>query len=199
MSVSLKQYVLVVLWTVFLPFSMYAQTFTLKGKVTDGATKEALYGVTVRIGETKGTTTNIEGAYALTLDAKQKATVLFKYIGYQDFVYNYDPAANAVDIKNGELVLNVQLSDASLYIDQVVVTAGKGEQKLKNVTVSMEMIKPYLFQNRNNVNIDEGIDQIPSVSFIDGQASIRGGSGWSYGAGTRVLVLLDDKIGRAHV
>ncbi len=192
MSVSLKQYVLVVLWTVFLPFSMYAQTFTLKGKVTDGATKEALYGVTVRIGETKGTTTNIEGAYALTLDAKQKATVLFKYIGYQDFVYNYDPAANAVDIKNGELVLNVQLSDASLYIDQVVVTAGKGEQKLKNVTVSMEMIKPYLFQNRNNVNIDEGIDQIPSVSFIDGQASIRGGSGWSYGAGTRVLVLLDD-------
>jgi hypothetical protein len=26
----------------------------------------------------------------------------------------------------------------------------------------------------------------------DGQASIRGGSGWSYGAGSRVLVLYDD-------
>ena len=28
--------------------------------------------------------------------------------------------------------------------------------------------------------------------YLDGQANIRGGSGWSYGAGTRVLVMVDD-------
>lgn len=192
MSVLIKQYVLLVLLTVFLSFSMYAQTFTLKGKVTDAATSEVLYGVTIRFSENKGVSTDINGNYSIELNSQQKATISFVYIGYTTFEYVYDPIKNAIDIQNNELLLDVKLKDGSVYFDQVVVTAGKGEQKLKNVTVSMEMVKPYLFQDRNNVNIDEGIDQIPSVSFIDGQASIRGGSGWSYGAGTRVLVLLDD-------
>ena len=33
---------------------------------------------------------------------------------------------------------------------------------------------------------------MPGVNITDGQANIRGGSGWSYGAGTRVQVLVDD-------
>src|SRR5690606_30947478 len=33
---------------------------------------------------------------------------------------------------------------------------------------------------------------MPGVDIIDGQANIRGGSGYSYGAGSRVLILLDD-------
>lgn len=188
----LKQYALLWILTIFLSLSVGAQNFILKGIVTDAETKEPLYGVTVRATNALGTTTNEGGSYTLSLPSNQKHTIVFKYVGYQEYTYTYDPDKNLAEIVNGQLTVNVSLSDASLYIDQVVVTAGKGEQKLKNVTVSMEMIKPYLFQNRNNVNIDEGIDQIPSVSFIDGQASIRGGSGWSYGAGTRVLVLLDD-------
>ena len=36
------------------------------------------------------------------------------------------------------------------------------------------------------------MEQVPGVNMTDGQANIRGGSGWSYGTGTRVLVLVDD-------
>ena len=36
------------------------------------------------------------------------------------------------------------------------------------------------------------MEQIPGVNITDGQANIRGGSGWSYGAGSRVLVMVDD-------
>ena len=36
------------------------------------------------------------------------------------------------------------------------------------------------------------MEQVPGVTITDGQANIRGGSGWSYGAGTRVQVMVDD-------
>ena len=56
----------------------------------------------------------------------------------------------------------------------------------------MEVIKPSLIENKNTTNIQTAVDQIPGVNITDGQANIRGGSGWSYGAGTRVLVMVDD-------
>ena len=36
------------------------------------------------------------------------------------------------------------------------------------------------------------MDQVPGVTMTDGQANIRGGSGYSYGAGSRVMLVVDD-------
>ena len=47
-------------------------------------------------------------------------------------------------------------------------------------------------KNKNTTNIQTAIEQVPGVTITDGQANIRGGSGWSYGAGTRVQVMVDD-------
>jgi iron complex outermembrane receptor protein len=56
----------------------------------------------------------------------------------------------------------------------------------------MEVIKPSLVENTNATTMESIVDQVPGVNVIDGQANIRGGAGWSYGAGSRVLVLVDD-------
>jgi outer membrane receptor protein involved in Fe transport len=53
-------------------------------------------------------------------------------------------------------------------------------------------LKPKLVQSTNTTSVDEVLTKVPGVSIIDGQASIRGGAGFSYGAGTRVLLLVDD-------
>ena len=50
----------------------------------------------------------------------------------------------------------------------------------------MEVIKPSLIENKNTTDIQSAMDQIPGVNITDGQANIRGGSGWSYGNGSRV-------------
>jgi outer membrane cobalamin receptor len=78
------------------------------------------------------------------------------------------------------------------YLDEVVISAGKFEQKLSDVTVSMEIIKPSLIENKASQTLDIIMNQVPGVVVSDGQASIRGGSGYSYGAGTRVLMLVDE-------
>jgi iron complex outermembrane receptor protein len=56
----------------------------------------------------------------------------------------------------------------------------------------MEVIKPQMIENRNTVNIDQVLQQTPGVSIVDGEPQIRSGSGYSFGAGSRVMVLLDD-------
>ena len=84
------------------------------------------------------------------------------------------------------------MSEDAELIKTVVVSAGKFEQRIEETTVSVEVIKPNLISNKNTTNIQTAIDQVPGVNITDGQANIRGGSGWSYGAGTRVQVLVDD-------
>ena len=69
----------------------------------------------------------------------------------------------------------------SQQIGTVVISAGKFEQKIEEITVSMEVIKPSLIENKNTTNIQTAMDQVPGVNITDGQANIRGGSGWSYG------------------
>jgi iron complex outermembrane receptor protein len=56
----------------------------------------------------------------------------------------------------------------------------------------MEVIKPALIQNKNAVALDQIMNQIPSVNIADSQVSIRSGSGFSYGAGSRVLMMVDE-------
>jgi iron complex outermembrane receptor protein len=56
----------------------------------------------------------------------------------------------------------------------------------------MDVIKPKIIENKNTVNLETIADQVPGVTVSDGQVSIRGGSGFSYGAGSRVLMLVDE-------
>ena len=49
--------------------------------------------------------------------------------------------------------------------------------------MSMDVIKCALIENKNTTVLDQIINQVPGVTVSDGQASIRGGSGFAYGAG----------------
>jgi outer membrane receptor for ferrienterochelin and colicins len=88
--------------------------------------------------------------------------------------------------------LKVQMVPQFLKLQTVVVSVGKFEQRVEETTVSLDIIEPYLIQSRNPLDIRSTFDQSPGVNVTDGQANIRGGSGWSYGAGSRVLVMVDD-------
>ena len=44
----------------------------------------------------------------------------------------------------------------------------------------------------NATSLDMILEKTSGISILDGQPSIRGGSGFSYGVGSRVLMLVDD-------
>jgi outer membrane cobalamin receptor len=168
----------------FLFSSGFAQT-AIHGKVTAQKTAEPLVGVIVIADDTNAVSTDANGNYTVNvLPGIHKLG--FKLIGFAQ-------KKSSVEIKQGELkTLDVSLEESSKELNVVVVSASKFEQKIEDVTVSMEVIKPTLVENKNTTSMDDIVDQIPGVSVIDGQANIRGGAGWSYGAGSRVMVLVDD-------
>ncbi|MFM9944758.1 MAG: TonB-dependent receptor domain-containing protein, partial [Bacteroidia bacterium] len=91
----------------------------------------------------------------------------------------------------GETVLNITLAISESLLEEIVVSASRGDQSLKNTSVSMEVIKPYLIENKNPATAENTVDQIPGVQTVNGQVVMRSGSGWSYGTGSRVMVMLD--------
>jgi iron complex outermembrane receptor protein len=74
----------------------------------------------------------------------------------------------------------------------MVVSASKFKQKIEEVTVSMDVIGSKFIESKNCITLSDVIRNVPSIQLIDGQLNIRSGSGWSYGTGSRVLVMVDE-------
>ena len=84
-----------------------------------------------------------------------------------------------------------QLPDSLKVMDEVFITGNRFPSLFKEATISVTKVKPYLFQSRITNEVNIFLDQIPGVNVTDNQANIRSGSGWSYGAGSRVMILVD--------
>jgi outer membrane receptor protein involved in Fe transport len=160
-----------------------AQIF-VTGKISDSKTKEALVGATVRIAG-QGSITDIQGDYKIELSKTGSFKASITFVGYENLEKN-------VSITEGVQTLDFQISEADNILQTTTVTAGKFEKPLAEVTVSMDILKTKLIENVNTRRVDDVLQKVPGVNIIDGQANIRGGSGWSYGAGSRVLLLVDD-------
>jgi len=168
------------------PFlSATPQTATIEGAVKDAGTKETLIGVNIVTDKNIGVITDINGKYSLSLDPGTHI-ITFQYVGYK-------PEKREISLNSGDrLRLNINIEADVRVLDAIVVSAGRFEQKISDVTVSMEIIKPSLIENNNIISLEDAIQRVPGVYVMDDQVSIRGGSGYSYGAGSRTLLLVDD-------
>lgn len=163
---------------------VHAQQASVFGSVKDATTKEYLTGVTISFGNSHGTVTNEEGKFKASLAAGEY-DFEFTSVGYEKVTRHLNLIAGS----NNEI--NVELNSASNELKLVVVTASKYEKNISKETISMEVLKPSFLTNNNIVDLDEAIQKVPGMSVIDNQANVRGGSGFSYGAGSRVLVMVD--------
>jgi len=160
--------------------SLNAQTVVFK--VLDSQTQQPLIGVNI-LYEQSGTTTDIEGMAEVELSSFP-AIVSFSYVGYK---------SRSLSIESvGREPQTISLEQESTALDIVTVTGSRYEQNIVKSAVSIDILKPSLLRSVNTTAADDVLNKVPGVQVIDGQANIRGGSGYSYGAGSRVMLLLDD-------
>ncbi len=167
-------------------FQSFSQNARLTGTVTD-ETRESLISANVVIDASKGwaAVTDFDGKYEISVPAGTY-DVSFRYIGKEEQKIR-------VSLSAGEnKTLNVVLIEKQQLIDVVVVTGSKYQKKLGEETVSMDVVKGTTLTSQNITSLDGGMNRVPGVTIADGQVNIRGGAGWSYGAGSRVLVMIDD-------
>ncbi len=163
--------------------NLYSQT--VEGYVTDAKSKDTIVGAVISTDAKTAVTTDLHGFYSLkTNEGTYKLTCTM--VGYKTFTISLNLKAEETFLQQ------IGLYDANNPLDEVVISAGKYEQKLSEVTVSMDVLKPAIIENKNTTSLETIMNQVPGVTVADGQASIRGGSGFSYGAGSRVLMLVDE-------
>ena len=128
--------------------NLLAQNAFVKGKLRDLKTNETIVGAGVILDDTTGTVSDIDGNYFLkSIAGKHKIEI--KYTGYKII-------STLVDLKeNDTLKMDLNPEADSKQLDVVVVSAGKFEQKLTEVTVSMEVLKPTLVENKGLQSIEK--------------------------------------------
>ena len=159
----------------------------VSGQVKDANTGEAVIAayVVVKGNEGKGVVADTDGKFSISLPAG-KVTLIFRQVGYTPF------EAPLELIPNEKKTLQVQLIQETRELKTFVTTAGKYEQNIEELTVSMEVLRPNIIENKNTTSIDDALQQVPGVMIVDGEPQIRSGSGYSFGAGSRVMILMDD-------
>lgn len=126
---------------------LLAQEFPVTGIVADSVSGNPLYGVSVTVeGTTRGSTTDIDGKYTLTVP-QRNVVLVFSYVGYQT-------KKVAVDGRNE---IHVTLTPDGASLDEVVVV-GYGQQKRASVTGSVVTVR------------NEDVKSIPSSNVVTGLA-----------------------------
>ncbi|MDX2282888.1 MAG: TonB-dependent receptor [Bacteroidia bacterium] len=167
-----------------------AQDLRLSGAVSDRSTGSPLQGATVRVLElNKGGYTGADGRYQLALGSAARSrgiTLIASYVGYLSDTVRLSPGT-APDLRQ-----DFALEPQEVMAQDVVISASKGlSQSQADVTVSIEVLKPKALEVQALASVDKAISQIPGVDNQDGQINIRGSSGYAYGVGSRVMVMLD--------
>lgn len=150
------------------------------GTVIDDKSNEPVIGAKVIASNGSKALSDIEGKFSLkTSESDFPLQVIVTQYGYR-------PDTILVE-NNGDI--SIRISPPVQQIESVVVSAGRRSQEIEEVPISMEIIRPDLIDNKGITDLEQAVDQCPGVYAMDGQVSIRGGSGFAYGAGSRVMLL----------
>lgn len=168
----------------FFSVSLIAQSAKVKGTLIDSVDELPLIGVSIVTSTGIGTTTDIDGNYILKLP-EGNHTIFYTYIGYET-------KKAEVNLAKDEVVFfDFKMKESAQSLETVVISTSKFKKELKEAVSSVQVIGANSIQNRVSTDLKDAVRTIPGFQIIDGQPSIRGGSGFAYGAGSRVIVVVD--------
>ena len=163
---------------------LFAQTFSVSGKVTDSLNNPLLRVNIVVLENGKGAATNLDGEYIIENLSPGTYNLEFSIIGYESKKLR-------IVLTNKSITADVVLTEKPVESEQVIVTAGKYEQKISELPVSAEVLGSDMISQKNFSDLEDALRYVPGVNMTDDQISIRGSSGYSRGAGSRVLLAID--------
>jgi iron complex outermembrane receptor protein len=160
---------------------------TFKGTIRDKQTNEPLIGANIilKLDRSFGTAADINGQFSMVLN---RGSYIFEisYTGMKTDSVSFHIEADQV------IERNIYLEPFVSQLQGVEVKAGKFERPIEEQTVSMEIIKADLIEAKNTQNIQTILDYTPGLNILDNEPQIRGGSGFTFGVGSKVAVLVDD-------
>lgn len=159
----------------------------LKGVVTDASDGRPLVAASIRVKDdfSTGTISDPDGKYNLEI-VSGTYTFTISFIGMETETVT-------LTLEPGEVKeLDFSLTPVWQELGEVEISVSKFEKPIEEITVSLQVIKPVLIENKNTRNIQTVLDITPGLNILDNEPQIRGGSGFTFGVGSKVSVLVDD-------
>lgn len=149
--------------------------------VIDEERLSALPGVLIYCNDKPVGVSNVEGCWNKSMGQPQDQWRL-KMMGFVDTVFFWKEAVD----------LTIKMRPRDLESSTLTISTHLYGRPLQENTQSIESIDGRDIIRKRNVDAAAALERVPGVTIIDGQASFRGGSGYSYGAGSRVMLVIDD-------
>ena len=154
----------------FLALTAQAQTGVICGTVTDAKFKEPLIGATVSIeGTTIGAITDIDGNFRIEKVQPGKYTLVASYVSYKT-----QNIKDVAVVAHQEAVVRIELSDADLQLQNVVVVA---QRKLGTETAVLNTVRKSLpvvsgisaqqISKTQDSDAAEVLRRIPGITIVD--------------------------------
>lgn len=142
-----------VIFSMMLMVSTFAQT-KISGKVSDGATKESLIGVSIAVrGKVIGTITDTKGNFALSTTTAPPFTIAVSSVGYK---------TQEITVTESKSDFDIKLEEQDILGQEVVVSASRVEESVMKSPVSVEKMDLRALQTS------------PSASFYDALKNLKG-------------------------
>ncbi len=88
--------------------------------------------------------------------------------------------------------INIKLKPGRIFVtESPIVSASKYVQLISDLPIKAEIIPASSFAKNDFTNLQDALKYVPGINMTDDQISIRGSSGYSRGAGSRVMLTLD--------
>jgi len=185
---KLIKHLFIVIALVLMSLPSFAQdTGIFKGTVLNDEDDFPLIGANVKVHKNinLGVAADREGKYSLEIPP-----------GTYKFIVSYTGMLSDTlteTIGAGETIERiVRLKFYTSNLDAVEIKVGRLNQSLEKLTVSMEVIQLQQIENKNTTSIETILDDTPGLNILDGEPQIRGGSGFTFGVGSKVGIFIDD-------
>ncbi len=133
----------------------YAQSVTVSGKVTEHGSGLPMSGVNVYIeGTTTGSSTNLDGEYAITAELRGGEILVFSFIGFR---------TERVTLSGADQVIDMELSEDATQLEDVVVLGSSVTQSRRSLGNAVTVLPA------------EALERVPHESVADAlQAKVPG-------------------------
>jgi outer membrane cobalamin receptor len=172
--------------SILLSTFLIAQQSEIKGTILDAKSSDPLPFVNIGVKDQHlGTYSDNDGSYHLEL-SKGTYIIFFSFVGYDRL------EKEVVSDGKNDLILNITLNPTSQELNTVVVSGSKYAQKIQESISSIEVLKAKSIEISNIPTVDKAVDRVPGVAIVNNEPQIRGGSGFSSGLGSRVMIMVDE-------
>lgn len=157
------------------------------GRVTEKETSESLVGANIYLKKdmSLGVVSDFNGFFSLSL---KPGDYLFtaSYTGMKSETVQIKISSDSTTQFYFEMI------PFSTDFEEVIVRAGKFDKSIEDQTSSIEIMTPRLIDARNTQSVETILDMIPGLTILDEEPQIRGGSGFTFGVGSKVAVFVDN-------